>query len=110
MQFSSIIIFAAVHATSASTYAQDYKLGDLHIDHPYARTTVPNQPSGAAYMTLENKGKNADKLISVISPVAKTVEIHTMSMDGNVMKMRGVTNIELKPSAKVVMKPGDGYH
>jgi copper(I)-binding protein len=110
MQFSSTIIFAVVLATSASTYANDYKLGELQIDHPYARTTVANQPSGAAYMTIENKGKNADKLLSVATPVAKTVEIHTMSMDGNVMKMREVANIELKPSAKVSMKPGDGYH
>jgi copper(I)-binding protein len=36
--------------------------------------------------------------------------MHTMSMDGNVMKMREVSSIELKPSVKVSMKPGDGYH
>ncbi len=33
-----------------------------------------------------------------------------MSMDGNVMKMREVNGIEIKPSARVALEPGQGYH
>lgn len=110
MHLRSILILATTFLISASTYAHDYKAGDLRIEHPYARATVAGQPAGAAYLTIENKGKEIDKLISVSSPIAKTVEIHSMSMDGNIMKMREVQSIELKPSAKVAMKPGDSYH
>ncbi len=110
MQFRVLISLAVALVTSASTYAHDYKAGSLRIEHPYARATVPNQPSGAAYLTIENTGKRTDKLIAVRSPIAKAVEIHTMSMDGNVMKMREVSGIELQPSTKFSMKPGDGYH
>ncbi|MEN3292103.1 MAG: periplasmic copper chaperone [Burkholderiales bacterium] len=109
MQFRSIIALAAFAVTAAAT-AHDYKAGELAIAHPYARATVPNQPTGAAYMTIENAGRNADKLIGASSPVAKAVQIHSMSMQGDVMKMREVSNIELKPSTKTELKPGDGYH
>ncbi len=110
MQLRTLLTFAVAAAIGNLANAQEYKVKDLRIDSPYAKATVPNQPSGAAYLTIENKGKEADKLIAVNSPVAKSAQIHTMSMEGNVMKMREVAQIELKPAEKLVMKPGDGYH
>jgi hypothetical protein len=110
MHLRSIFSFIAVFAMTAVASAQEYKAGELRIEHPFARATVPHQPSGAAYMSMENKGKDADKLVSASSPVAKTIEVHTMAMEGNVMRMREVPALELKPSSKIVMRPGEGYH
>jgi len=110
MQFRPLVSLFALLAFSTAVSAQDYQAGALHVDRPYARATVPGQPSGAAYMILENRGKDGDRLLAAASPVAQKTEIHTMSMDGNVMKMRQVAGIDLAPAAKVVMKPGDGYH
>lgn len=101
---AAIILFCSAAA------AHEFKVGDIHVGHPYARTTVPGQPSGGVYLSLENKGKKADKLVAASSPAAKTVEIHTMSMDGNIMRMREVSHIEVAPAAKVDMQPGSGYH
>jgi copper(I)-binding protein len=42
--------------------------------------------------------------------VAKAVEIHNMSMEGNVMRMHQVPNIALPPATKITMQPGNGYH
>ena len=96
---------------SGAALAHDYRVGDIIIDHPYARSTMPGQTSGGAYLTLENKGKQSDALISAQSPAAQSVEIHTMSMTAdNVMRMREVSSVELKPQEKIVMQPGDGYH
>jgi len=97
-------------ALSLAAQAHDYTLGELHIAHPWARTTVPGQPAGGAYLNIENRGKQSDTLLGATSPNAKSVEIHTMSMDGNVMKMREVDSIEIKPSEKITMTPGNGYH
>jgi copper(I)-binding protein len=97
-------------AISVSAFAHDFKAGDIHIGHPYARPTVTAQTNGAVYVNIENKGKTADQLISVSSPASNSAEIHTMSMQGNVMKMREVPNIEIKPAEKVTMTPGHGYH
>ncbi len=52
---------------------------------------------------------SAGKLVSATSPVAGVVEIHEMVMDGNVMKMRAVTGLELPAGKAVELKPG-GYH
>ena len=111
MQFRFIFVVAAMFLASASLHARDATTPrNVRVAHPYARSTVPGQASGAAYLTIENQGKQADKLIAITSPVAKSVEIHTMSMEGDVMKMREVQSIELKPHAKIAMNPGDGYH
>jgi periplasmic copper chaperone A len=97
-------------AISASAFAHDFKAGDIRISHLYARPTVTAQTNGAVYVSIENNGKTADQLISVSSPASQSAEIHTMSMQGNVMKMREVPNIEIKPAEKVTMAPGHGYH
>lgn len=110
MHLRSILTFAIAATVSALAGAHEYTANKLHIAHPYARATVPHQPSGAAYLSIENRGETADKLIDVESPVAKSVEVHTMSMEGNVMKMRQVSAIQLNPSEKIEMKPGHGYH
>lgn len=103
-------IFFCAFVISTSIHAHDYQLGTLHIDHPYARATVVGQANGGVFLSVENTGKEGDKLISVNSPVAKAAELHNMTMEDNVMKMRAVNDIELKPMTTVAMKPGGGYH
>jgi copper(I)-binding protein len=90
--------------------AQTTELGTIRISQPHARATVPQQPSGAAYLSLENAGKTPDRLLALSSPAARSVEIHTMSMDGDVMRMREIGQLELPPSSTVTMQPGHGYH
>jgi copper(I)-binding protein len=113
MKFRTLAFSAALMISALAhvhVYAHEYTLGSLHIGHPYARPTVPNQPAGGAYASLENTGTSGDKLLSASSPIASTVQIHTMSMDGNVMRMHEVESIDLPPGAKIAMKPGGGYH
>lgn len=95
---------------SFAVHAHEYQVGDLRIAHPWARPTVAGQLSGGAYLSIANQGKIADKLLSAASPAAKSVEIHSMSMAANVMTMREVGAIEIKPSEKIAMQPGHGYH
>lgn len=110
MHFRFILPLAVALTVGNLSYANNDKAGDIHVAQAYARATVPHQPTGAAYLTLENKGRTSDKLISASSPVAKEVELHTMSMEGNVMRMREVSDIEIKPESRLEMKQGDGYH
>jgi copper(I)-binding protein len=90
--------------------ADDYRAGNIHVDHAHARPTVTGQTSGAAYLSIENKGSSADKLLTVSTPVAKSAEVHSMVMDGNIMRMREVSQLELAPAARIEMSAGDGYH
>jgi copper(I)-binding protein len=61
-------------------------------------------------MTLTNTGSEPDRLIGGSNAVAGKFEIHEMSMDGGVMKMRMLPKgIEIKPGQTVELKPGS-YH
>ena len=83
---------------------------DIVIDHAHARATVPGQGTGAAYVDIENRGKTSDRLIKISSPIAQSAEVHSMTMDGSIMRMREVPQIELKPGAKVAMATNEGFH
>ncbi|QQS14797.1 MAG: copper chaperone PCu(A)C [Rhodospirillales bacterium] len=100
---------AALAFIASTATAHDFKLGDLKIDHPWARETASMARAGAAFMVIENAGGGADRLVKASSPVAARTEIHTMIKDGDVMRMREVPAIDLAPRAKVELKPG-GFH
>jgi periplasmic copper chaperone A len=95
---------------SIAAHAQVYAVGDLLISAPWARATVPGQPAGAVYLSMENKGKSGNRLIAVSTPIAKSAQVHSMSMDGNIMRMREVGSLDIKPEEKIVMQAGNGYH
>ena len=90
--------------------AHEFQIGDIHIGHPLAHSTLAVQSTGGAYFSLDNRGKTDDRLIKVESGIARSVEMHSMEMQGDVMKMREVDAIELKAGASVPMKPAGGYH
>lgn len=105
----STMVGTVIFASAAQ--AHDFTLGDIQINHPFARATMPQQLSGGAYIGLENKGKVDDKLIKVESDIAQSVELHRMEeTKDNVMKMEEVDQIDLKAGSKISMKPGGGYH
>jgi periplasmic copper chaperone A len=106
-RFTFALLVAACIAGAA--FAHDYDLKTLHIDHPFTRATPPGGQVAGAFMSIENRGKDADRLISVTSPVAGLAQIHEMAMEGGLMKMRAVPGIELKPGSTVQLRPG-GYH
>ncbi len=104
------LALAGLFTLAAPLHAADYQLGKLHMEQPSARPTRPGQPSGGAYVTIENRGASADRLISAQTPVAGRTEIHTMHMDGNVMRMREIGAIDIPAGSTVRMRPGEGYH
>ncbi len=88
--------------------AQNAKVGSVQIENAYTRATVPGQQVAGGFMKIENKG-SADQLISASSPVAGEVQLHEMSMEGQVMKMRQVKDIAVPAGGAVELKPG-GFH
>jgi hypothetical protein len=108
---SRLLIALTAFALHAGAFAHSVDAGDLHIGHPFARATKPGQPTGAAYLSIENKGKQEDKLLAASTPVAASTQVHLTTMDGNVARMREVDNVAIAPGAKVAMHPGEpGYH
>ena len=80
---------------------------DVTVSDAWARATRPGQKVGAAYMTLQSPEDTT--LVKVESPAAGTVEIHSMTMNDGVMKMRMLENLPLKANETVKLAPG-GFH
>ncbi|MFT4171879.1 MAG: copper chaperone PCu(A)C [Rhodocyclaceae bacterium] len=95
--------------TTLAVSAHSFALGDIQIGHPWARATADGQPTGGAYFSLDNKGV-PDRLVAASTPAAESAEVHTMRMEGNVMRMRKVEGgVALPTGQKVVFEPGS-YH
>lgn len=94
---------------SGATSADDYALRSLRIDHPFARATPPGAKVAGVFVTIENTGSQSDRLLSVATPMAAVAELHEMSVDAGVMRMRGVAALDVRPGEKLQLKPG-GYH
>ena len=80
---------------------------DVTVKDPWARGTVVGQTASGAFLELQSSENAA--LIDVSSPVAGVVEVHEMSMDNGVMKMRALPKLDLPAGKAVALKPG-GYH
>lgn len=65
--------------------------------------------TGAAYMALRNEGAGDDRLVGAASPVAETAEIHDMTMDGTIMRMRKLDGLDVAAGAEIAIAPG-GLH
>ncbi len=102
------ILAAALFAVPA--LAKDYTAGPLKIGQPWARATPKGASVGGGYLTITNTGSEPDRLVGGSSPVAKEFELHQMSMDRGIMKMRPVDGgLEIAPGKTVTFSPS-GYH
>jgi hypothetical protein len=80
---------------------------ELAVSNAWVRATVPGQRATGAFMELTSDRDLV--LLSAASPVAGTVEVHEMVMEGSMMRMRALPRLELPAGRKVELRPG-GYH
>ena len=82
-------------------------LAQTTVSDAWVRASVAQQQSTGAFMTLT--ASSDSKLVGVASPIAKTVQVHEMTMNGDVMGMKEVKAVEL-PAGKPVSLDPNGYH
>ena len=108
MPFKKTALFlgAAILFTS-----QAFAQSAIEVQDPYARTSRPNAPSGAAFMVLKNTSDQADRLLSAQSDVAQRVELHTHKMNSNgVAQMQEVEGgIEIPAGGEHALKRGGDH-
>ena len=101
MNLSLRPLAAALALAAATAFA------DTQVQDPWVRGTVAQQTATGMFARLTST--TGGKLVSAASPVAGVVEIHEMTMDGNVMRMRAIPGLDLPAGTPVELKPG-GYH
>jgi copper(I)-binding protein len=87
---------------AAPAYADDVK-----VTKAWARATAPGQDSASIQLTITSK-KDAS-LIGVESGSSQSGEIHSMVMEGGMMKMRALDSLPL-PAKTPVTLGEDGNH
>lgn len=82
-------------------------MADVTVSDAWVRANAPGQSVGAAYMTLNSPQDST--LVYIETPAAGKVEIHSMSMANNVMKMRKLEALPLQAGKSEKLSPG-GFH
>jgi hypothetical protein len=83
------------------------QVAEINITDNWVRANVEGQDVGAAYMTITSTSDVS--LIKLESSASDSVEIHSMSMDNGVMKMRMLEQLDLKANTPNKLVPG-GFH
>ncbi len=77
------------------------------ITDNWVRANAPGQQVGAAYMTILSPQDST--MIKAEADIAGSVEIHSMSMENGVMKMRMLEELPLNAGKAEKLAPG-GFH
>lgn len=102
-----LLACAALLASGGVAMAHSFTSGALKIGHPWSRETAKGQSVGGGYLTIINSGTTEDRLTGGTTDVAKQVQVHSMTMDGGVMRMRQLkSGLAIPAGSTVALKPG----
>lgn len=104
--FNALLALLSTFMVASASYAQASK-AQVTVDDPWVRATVPQQTTTGAFMRLT--AQSDTKLVGAASPVADHVELHKMTMENDIMKMRQIPELALVADQPVALEPG-GYH
>src|SRR6202035_6099799 len=79
-----------VYFLGAPALAEEVKAGDLVIAQAWSRATPGGAKVAGGYLTIENKGSTADRLIGGSGDVTDRIEVHEMTTSNGVMTMRAL--------------------
>ncbi len=112
-RMATVVIATAIAMMSpfsARAVAQSVSVGQIEVIEPYVRAMPSAAKVGAGYAKFRNAGEQPDKLLAVETTAARIVEIHSMTHDDGVMKMRQVEGgLSLPPQSIIELGPS-GLH
>lgn len=104
---SGMRVFLAWSMLGCALWAASAQAQPIEVKDAWIRGTVGGQKATGAFMSLTSRAPA--RLVAASSPAAGAVEIHSMKMDGGVMRMSAVDGVELPANQTVKLAPG-GYH
>ncbi|WP_282355118.1 copper chaperone PCu(A)C [Pseudomonas sp. PS01303] len=100
---------AALLVCAVPSFAHEYKVGNLLIEHPWSRELPVDLPGGAAYFTVQNQGSQADRLVGVSSPRAQKSVLHAQAPKDGLMDMQHAPVMDIPAHAEVIFQPGANH-
>ena len=99
----------ALALAPSAAMAADATVGSIVVHQPWARATPGGAQVGGGYLTVENRGSSPDRLMGGTFAASNAFTLHSMTMDGGVMKMRPTGPLEIPPGRSVTLDPS-GIH
>jgi copper(I)-binding protein len=96
-------------ALAGAAEAKDVTKGALTLSDLQLRATPAGLPTSAAYLTIANAGRTADKLLSIDCACAASAMMHETRTVNGVSSMTMVGEVAIPAGGKVQFKP-EGLH
>jgi copper(I)-binding protein len=112
MRMIAAAILALALAATAHPHevlAHEVKQGALTLSNLQVRATVAGLPTSAAYLTIANSGKTADKLLSIDCACATSAMMHESRTQNGISSMTMLSEVAIPAGGKVTFRP-DGLH
>ncbi|BCM25838.1 copper chaperone PCu(A)C [Methyloradius palustris] len=104
---SVVITIAAMAFSATVSMAAEQNDPSINVHQAWARATAPGQDVGAAYLMIVSKKDIT--LVNITTDAAEHTQIHSMTMDNGVMKMRELESLAIPAGKMVNLAPG-GMH
>jgi copper(I)-binding protein len=105
----AFIAVALTLAVAGVAQAHTVKAGPLTLSDLQVRATPAGAPTGAAYLTITNAGKTADRLLSIDCACADAAMMHRTEIKGGISSMSMVDSVVVPAGGKIAFSPG-GLH
>lgn len=105
-----MFVFGVTALVAGNALACSKHAGTLKITHPWAYETSEMQKTAGLFMDINNEGLESDVLLSAETDIAEIVEIHSVTNEDGVMRMRSMPDgLELRSEDITVLKPKDNH-
>lgn len=77
----------------------------IRVIDPYVRPLAPGQHVTAGYFELRSDDTVGHALVAVRTPIASSVELHTIVSEGGVLQMRPIAKVEIPANGTATLAP-----
>ena len=104
-----LILTAILLANPVASFADDFKVGDLVIEHPVARATTAMAMTGAGYFVIMNNGTEDDRLVEITANFPRVMMHDTKTDDGIAMMFHIEDGVAVPAGGTVTFEPGSKH-
>ena len=104
-----LILTAILLATPVVSFADDFKVGDLVIEHPVARATTAMAMTGAGYFVIMNNGTEDDRLVEIAANFPRVMMHDTKTNDGIATMFHIEDGVAVPAGGTVTFEPGSKH-
>jgi copper(I)-binding protein len=104
-----LILTAILLANPVVSFADDFKVGDLVIEHPVARATTAMAMTGAGYFVIMNNGTEDDRLVEITANFPRVMMHDTKTDDGIATMFHIEDGVAVPAGGTVTFEPGSKH-